>query len=351
MGLEFLRDHGAKRVASSQPQPPLFDAPEEEGEEAPKNVDTNYEVDSDNDWLARPVTAVSAREIHQWEERPRRFIDGKDVGETVTWLTAPTGHPIPVRLSEIGGVEVRVIDGVCRRVFAVVERVVSMIVDPFPWDEIEEFASALQERGFRLLPAQKPAGRLSYDFEVMRKAAQNRSNTEMGVLEEAALAQDNLVPTVVDGRLEPRSGGLDRAHSPVAGVIKSHSKNYLHEKGLQLLYQLAPGERTPLFALPDANLPVVSWYLRLSPAQDISPNWGLVRVELPLRWFEQRRNNDGFVYVDRLSHLLCEYRCRDTGYARAPVSLHPIVRAEGLLGALFTPNRVLTQRFYRLADI
>lgn len=354
MTLDFLRQHGAQRLASYAPQPPLLDPPDPDDEQdedaGPEGVDLDVEIPAGL-WSPQPVAGPPDWRPRDWPERPIRFVDGKDVGETVAWLRAPGGHPVPIRLSQIGGVAVRVEDGECRREFGSVERVVSMVVDPFPWDEIEAFAAALQEHGFRLLPAAPPGGVPSYDFEVMRKAAQNRSNTEMGVLEEAALAQDNLTPTIVDGRLEPRAGGLDQARSPVAGVIKKQMQNYLHARGLQLLYQLESGERTPLFALPRARLPVVSWYLRLAGTAGAMPNWGLVRVELPLRWFERLGDAHGLEHIARLSRTLCAYRCRESSYGRAPVSLHPIVRAEQSLGAMFTAFGAVEGRFTRLAGI
>jgi len=199
-----------------------------------------------------------------------------------------------------------------------------------------------------LLPAFPPDGVPSYDFEKMRKAAQNRSNDEMGVLEEAALAQRSGVPSVVDGRLEPRQGGFDPGQSPVFGVIKTHYKNYLHSMGMQLLYQLDIGQRTPVFSLPKEKLSVVSWYLRLSGG-GMTPNWGIVRIEVPMQWFEARGRDWDF--VDRLSRTIFEYRCRERSYSRAAVSLHPIVRAEESLGALFSPTSVLTNRFYRLVGL
>jgi len=350
MSLEFLRAYAGQRVSPYAEQPLLFNVPTSEDDPESEGVILDYEVDGDA-WEARVLPVLDNWRPSDWPERPVRFVDGKDVGQTVAWLRAPGGYPIPVRLSEIGGAAVRLVDGVCRREFQAVERVVSMVVDPFPWDQVESFAAALQQHGFRLLPAMSPGGEPSYDFEEMRKAAQNRSNTEMGVLEEAALAQELLVPTVVDGRLEPRQGGLDQACSPAVGVVKSHYKNYLHARGMQLLYDLQPGERTPLFALPEQRFPVVSWYIRLSPAGSSTPNWGIIRVEVPLRWFELLAPGDRLRYVTLLSRTLCEYRSRDSQYARAPVSLHPIVRAETLLGALFTPRGVLTNRFYRLTNL
>ncbi|TAK28736.1 MAG: hypothetical protein EPO21_22180 [Chloroflexota bacterium] len=351
MGLEFLRDYAARRVAPYAPQPSLLDAPTEDVNEA-GDVFLDYEMDA-NAWTAQPIETPVGWGPRTWPECPRRFIDGKDVGQTIAWLRAPGGFPVPVRLAEIGAVSVRVVDGTCRREFTAVDRVVSMVVEPFPWDEVEDFATALQRHGFRLLSAWPPQGRLSYDFEEMRKAAQNRSNTEMGSLEEAVLARASLEPTIVDGRLEPRAGGFDQQWSPVVGVVKTHSRNYLHARGLQLLYDLEPGERTPLFSLPKAKLPVVSWYLRLSGAQSTMPNWGLVRIELPLHWFEARASScsPDVEYVAHLCRTLCAYRSLDSSYARAPVSLHPIVRAEQLLGALFTSGSILMQRFYRLTAL
>ena len=55
-------------------------------------------------------------------------------------------------LAEIGGVCMDRDGRDLRRSFQVVERVVALAVDPFPWHEVEDFAIALAESGFRLLP-------------------------------------------------------------------------------------------------------------------------------------------------------------------------------------------------------
>jgi hypothetical protein len=355
MGLEFLHDYGGCRVDPYDPQPSLTDEwPPEGNGEGEETVDLDYERDRD-DWQALTPQVPSGWRPQAWPERPIRFIDGKDVGDTVAWVRAPGGQPAPIRLAQIGSIVTRVSDGRCRREFCLVERVVAMVADFFPWNGVEGFAAALQEHGFRFLPAQKPGQqpgqRLNplacFDFETMRKAAQNRSYDEMGLLEEAALGQDPEVPSVVDGRLEPRAGGFSQT-DPVFGVVKTHHKNYLHPRGMQLLYTLEAGQRTPVFRLPHEKLPVVSWYVRLSGGA-ATPNWGLVRVEAPWRWFEARGKDWDF--VDQFSRLLCEYRCRERSYARAAVSLHPIVRAEESLGALFHPRTMLAHRFYRLTHL
>ncbi len=347
VGLDFVRNFGGCRLDQYDPQPPLTDEPTDDEEQDEERVKLDYEKPRD-EWTAITPNLPHSWRPGGWPERPIRFIDGKDNGRTIAWLRAPGGYPVPIRLSEIGGVEIRVEDGECRRRFDIVERVVSMVADLFPWDEVESFAAALQAKDFRLLTALPPDRKPSYDFEKMRKATQNRSNDEMGVLEEAALAQEPDLPTIVDGRLEPRVGGFDPLGSPVFGVIKTHHKNYLHREGMQLLYQLEVGQRTPVFKLPKERLPIVSWYVRLSGGA-VTPNWGLVRVEAPAQWFEARGHNWGF--VDRLSRTIYEYRCRERSYERAAVSLHPIVRAEKSLGALFSPASAMTSNFYRLTKL
>jgi hypothetical protein len=345
-GMDFVRAYGGQRFAAYAPQPPLWGEPE--AEDVWEESELDYEIDPE-DWTPITIELPPSWRAREWEGCPVRFIDGKDEGETITSLTSPDGHPVPVRLSEIGGIEVEVRNGECRRAYHAVERVVSMVADVFPSDEVEAFFVALQDAGLRLLFARPPREGPPYDLEKMRKAAQNRSNDEMGVLETAALMARTDLPTVVDGRLEPRLGGPEQAEWPVFGVIKKHHKNYLHPLGMQILYRLQPGQRTPAFSLPQEKLPVVTWYVRLAGGPGTMPNWGLVRIEASQRWFE--RTGQDWSMIDRLSRVIHDYRCRERSYGRAPVSLHPIVRAEELLGALFTPPSALASRFYRLVGL
>lgn len=235
-GLDFVKNYGGQRIDQYGPQPPLWNDPanNKDEEEEEERINRDYEMAAD-EWEAVSLNLPANWRPETWTERPLRFIDGKDVGQTIAWLRSPNGYPVPIRLSQIGGIVMRVEDGRCRREFSLVERVVSMVTDVFSWDEIEAFAGALQAAGFRLLSAPFSERIPSYDFEEMRKAAQNKSNTEMGLLEEAALAQAIYTPSIVDGRLEPRAGGIDPALSPAFGVVKTHNKNYLHPLGMQLL--------------------------------------------------------------------------------------------------------------------
>ena len=156
--------------------------------------------------------------------------------------------------------------------------------------------------------------------------------------------------TLVDGRLEPRAGAFDRVHDPVIGLVKSHWRNYLHSQVWRVFYGLLPGQRTPAFRIHARNLDVVSWYVRLEGGRGELPNWGVVRIEIAAPFFEQTLDTD-WTFVDTVSRVVCDYRCRDDTYGRAPVSLAPIQRAEESLGALFTQADHLIARFYHLTNL
>lgn len=395
----FFQQYGGRRLDDGDPPAAAWGESGASTAQLPKIVDIDVEEDGSR-WEAKETLLHPNWRARDWAERPVRFVDGKDEGQTVACLNSPSGTVVPVRLSEIGSIVMAVRDGELRREFVSVERAVSLVASAFPWEEMEALASELAAHNFRLLAAYPPGGELSEVIEDMRKAAQNRSLTEMEVLEELAVAQDAETPTVVDGRLERRSGGLDpERHSPVFGVIKTHRRVYLHAQGMRLLYRLAPGERTPAFYIinpedseaspagepavagrPEPSppsgvastdtqhratereervkFPVVSWYIRLAGGGGAAPDWGLVRVETSLKWFlargygsRERVYQSGSDFINQLSRTLYEYRCREVGYERAAVSLHPIVRAESSLGSLFSPAGMLRSRFYRLTGL
>ncbi len=347
MGLEFLRNHGASRMRGDVAQPLWLEtlAEIDDATATPQTIDHDYEEPAAR-WKPRQ-TIPFARDF--WSHKPIRFIDGKDVGRTVAWLNDRIGHPIPIRLSEIGAVVLRDENGMLRREpDPVVERVVTFAADQFPWDEVESFAAALYARGFRLLIASPK--NVTFDFEEMNHANRNRSRDEMVRLERQMLARASDVPTLVDGRLEPRTGAFRKDCDPVVGMIKTHSRNYLHEQGWRTFYQLAAGQRTPAFLIKSKNIDVVSWFLRLDPDQGAAPNTGVVRLEIPVDSFEHAMSRD-FSYLDRLTGLVCAYRCRDQSYGRAAISIYPIQRAEEELGAQFIGVETLAARFYHLTEL
>jgi hypothetical protein len=347
---EFFRRHGAAAVGGLPPQPVQVTDPEERAE-----IRWDCEVRPD-DW--RPV--ICAEAPVRPEERPTRFVDGCHAGEAVTWVRNPThGWPVAIHLAEVGGVAMELAGRTLVRRFFGLERVVSFVVDAFPWDEVESLAAALSNlRDFplRLLPARRPdpAEVNLFDFEVMRAQAQVRTVREMTVWEAVALNADRNATTVLDGPLASRDPSTTQNRSGLLiAVIKTHTRNYLHDQGWRTLTELPVAQRTPFFRIVPpasrrgAGVSVATWYLRLCAGQ--APNAGIVRVEVPwdpfaARW-PTREGQSGF--VGRLSRWLVDARCRQASYARMPVSLEPIVRAEESLKSLFTPFDLLRNRFLR----
>lgn len=346
MSLRFFSEYGARRAEEGPPLPELLRMGPETGvDNEAQRIDLNREVQADR-WAPISPAPRPGFIPSRWVSRPRRFVDGKDLGGVVAWIRARSGYPIPVRLSQIGAVVLREDGDTLRRERDSTARVVTLLGDPFPWHEIERLAIALSDHGMRLLSARLPqvdAAEL-FNVELTRKAVGNRSIREMAALEEhlASLVPD--VVTLIDGRLEPRSGGRG-ATSPVIGVIKTQQQRYLHPLGLSALYDLEPGQRTPVFIIEgDDRFPVASFYLRLWGR---SPGYGVVRVELPLGYFEEMTAKDP-THTDCLAVTLFAHRTRRSDYGRAPVTLDPVLRAEESLSSLFSPMQQVESQFYRL---
>ena len=343
----FLRNYGAAAVGPTPPQPTL--PLPEEAEIATTTIDRSVEV-FETQWMPRSVSEAPARD----GEFPLRFIDGSHVSQPVLCLeTKPDRFPIPLLLGEVGAVAIRTDGRRFTREFAAVERVFSFVVDAFPWEDIEEFAADIlnkPELKLRLLPANRPQGKYNpFDYEAMRHQAYNRMQLEMKYLERLALAVDRSVPSLVDGPLDDVVGNPQPDSPLLVGITKRQFGDYLHAEGHRTLLALRPGQRTPALRLTRPGSPeVASWFLKLSGGPQLAPNWGHVRVEIPWRQFEQQFHSD-WGFVDRLSRWLIDARCRAESYMRMPVSLEPIVRAEGSLKPLFTPLQVLVNRLYRQA--
>lgn len=344
MSWDFLRHYGGRRLRQYMEQPPLEPPPgDAEAEEAQK-VALDFEVPPE-DWRPRSVAA----DILDPAAMPRRFIDGCHYGNTVACLYDAMRHPIPIRLAEIGGICMQLDGYSLRRKFAQVERIVCFIVDPFPANEVEDLAEQLRKIDFRLVPALPPligeTRQLTYDYASMEQRTYTQAQVEMRVLEELALSQDTETLTLVDGPL----GRLK--HPRALGVVKLHRRNYLgaHAQCWRVFYELEPGQRTPAFRLASQSSPLVSWYLKLDGALGVMPNWGVVRVEISCAHFENQGSD--FDYLNRLSNALLHLRCRQGSYARAPVSMEPIVRAEDSLKSLLTSPDILAQRFYHLTGL
>ncbi|GEM_PF-504722 len=382
----FLRRYGGRRCGDMGAPPSLFGmggTDEETGEAGGEGVEAptvllDYEV-ARSQWSARPLSPVpSAREEQPFEALlPVRYVDGKDVGRTAAWLETPQGFPLPVRVGQIGAVALRVAPDPlwpggpprleCEQ--RVVERVVALEANYFPWDEIEGVAAALHANGFRfLIPSKRSANTGAFDFAALHNIVNKRTTEEMFRLEGRVARGSGSVepgapyptePTVLDGRLEDKIGpGVATSlpfgftvDAPVFGVIKKHATlDYLHPEGGRVFFNLKAGERTPAFVLMRKRLAVVTWYVRTDAADRTAPNEGVLRVEVSQHFFEQVVGGD-FGFLDSLSRHLIRCRTRDATYGRAAVTLQPIQRAEELLAARFLELDRIVGDFYRLVRL
>ncbi len=348
---QFLRKYRATSVGVTPPRPEL---PTTEEAEPVAGKEMSVEVDIAN-WKPVPLPETPAKA----DEIPTRFIDGSHVGQSVLCLRSPQGYPIAVRLAEVGAVALELTGRRFIRAFKAIERVVGFVVDPFPWEEVEAFATALSNHPamrLRVIPARMPLPGMAnpFDYGVMQVQAQNRCQQEMLRLEALALASAPDVPTLIDGQLGGRINTRDAKLRPLlVGVVKSPTPPRMPETGYNTLLDLGPGQRTPYFCDPrPGDVPLASWFLRLARGTQMAPNWGTVRVDVPWSHLERRESRGARKgFVDRLSRWLIDARCRADSYARMPVSLDPIVRAEDGLKPLFTPFPVLANRLYRAAGL
>jgi hypothetical protein len=349
---EFLRRYRAA-VAGGGPVLPTLPSPAEVADEESPSVFLEEEMHCP-DWKPLIVLEAPARQ----GEFPRRFIDGSQHHVTILWLRCPAGTPIAMVLGEVGAVAL-VADGrQFRRESVAIERVLSFVADPFPWEEIEEFSAALWRHPMlqlRVVLANKPVQpHHPFDYERMRGQAVSRISQEMNNWERLIWYRNRDSITLIDGPLH-RVMGEPSAEAPlVVGVVKTPLADYLHDQGWRTLFDLRPGQRTPVFRIAgkggpeskEGRFPVASWYLKLAGGPRIAPHWGYVRVEIPWNQFQTQFQGD-FAMIGRLSRWLMDARCRQESYARLPVSLEPVVRAEEVIKPLFTPLDSLSQRIYR----
>jgi len=342
MGLDFVKNYQGKNLLASSA--PSVTSTMEEGDDSDQPlIDLALECEVGS-W--QPIRTEPAMKYQ--DDLPRRFIDGSHTSQTITWVRDAAGHPLPVILAEIGAAVLAIENRKLKREFAKVDRIISLIADPFPWHEIEDFARDLRRRlGFRFIPAMQPDEGITFDFQLLRMQTYNSSLWQMKLLEQLALIQRLETPTLVDGPLASRLPGNIAA--PVAGLVKQLQKRYVDDEGLHLLLDLKAGERSPAFKIEMKKLPIISWYLKLDDRKQHTPHWGVVRIEIAEAWFNTLA--DPFEYINSLSHFLLSLRCRQEDYARAAVSIEPIVHAERSMRSLFTPMTKLTSDFYHVTGI
>lgn len=340
------------RKLNDYPFLPTFPGDElEDHEIAPEEgqVDRDYELPL-IDWRAIPCAAPV-------RPMPMRFVDGSINARTIGTLTDTDGRQRPMLMAVVSAAALELEEGYLRRRDGdyEVDTILTMINRGLRRDDLDLLKSAVADMGIRLVDI--PARTLSTDFELARDNTFDAARTEMLQAEKSLVLLGLDRPTVVDGVLEDRLDDLAVWDVPVVGVVKQllRIRYHLHQAGINLVYTLRPGERTPAIVLQTHVTrhdfrPVVSWYLRLHGGEGIAPSWGVVRVAVPQEYFENTLGKD-FTYLNELSGWLYSLRCRDRSYQRMPVSLEPVVRVEDNLRALRPSLDLAIGRFQAAAGL
>lgn len=123
-------------------------------------------------------------------------------------------------------------------------------------------------------PSQHPAVLLE---RAIRAVDQQRDELEDRLAEAWCVLAEAVL--FVDGGIS-RSAAVATS-SYAIGVIKSHRTLYAEGDALRIVLGLKKGERTSVFRVsPRSRSSVLSWYLRVRPAEGHDALWGLVRVEV-----------------------------------------------------------------------
>ena len=311
--------------------PPVDTAEAQDEDQMTARLDaTSYEVPA---WEWRPIPGEGVP-----EEPPLRFIDGSLHSRTVGVIRVGGGLR-PLVLASVGAVELR-LEG--RKLWRGpdghrIDSVLCVAANQMGTDLTLELSHAVAERGMRLIARESDVE--THDFEMIRRRAWDFAKGEMEELERQLLLRDPATPALADGLLERRLVTIESQRQPAIGMVKQVLRHYLPAPLTSMLYELAPGERTPAFLLQTKNAQLVSWYLRLGEGELMGPGQGIIRLSMPMEYLERRfpSPSERTRELSAISHWLRQVRCRERSYGRAAVSLEPIVRAEEQLRSLLPP--------------
>ncbi len=285
-------------------------------------------------------------------EPPQRFIDGSVFSRTVAAFTVD-GRRRPAVLACVGALALH-LEGrqLVRPPDALrLETVLCLLTNGIPPDDLRALSDGLAALGIGLVASE--TAEPTADFEVLRRRCWDLAKQRMEDAERAVLLDSPAVPALVDGLLERRLVTVASQEMPVIGMVKRQMRRYLPESHLNLLYELRPGERTPAFLLETEHATIVSWYLRLSASDTLSPGYGIVRLTAPQEYLERifPRPAERSAEMSALSRWLRELRHREASYPRAGISLEPIVRVEDELHALLPAVAQEAARLHRALGV
>ena len=163
--------------------------------------------------------------------------------------------------------------------------------------------------------------------QIRKAIVQNAMLTAEALLAVNVLSTDLNTLVIRDGRLSYSSPTF------TLGYVKTMHKNYLGEECAALLWELAPGERSPIFAIKDQKRPRWSWYVK--SGSQICANQlgyhalhGIVRLEL----FSDLPLETAQKIADQTTYLIPEYASHPCKDPRAPQNLTPVGALERELG-------------------
>jgi hypothetical protein len=285
-------------------------------------------------------------------EPPRRFIDGSVFSRTVAALSVE-GRRRPALLACVGALALELDD---RRLVRPpgslrLESVLCLLSNQMRPDDLHTLAADLEPLGIQVVASETTE--LTADFDVLRRRCWDMAKQRMEDAERVLLLDGPSVPTVVDGLLERRLVTIASQGMPVIGMVKRQARRYLPDSHTNLLYDLRPGERTPAFLMQTEHAAIVSWYLRLSAADSVAPGYGVVRLTAPQEYLERRFPSPAqrWAELSAISFKLRELRHREVSYARAGISLEPIVRVEDELHALLPSVTQMAAKLHRALGV
>jgi hypothetical protein len=279
---------------------------------------------------------------------PRRFVDGSVNGRTVATLTV-SGRLRPALLAVVGAMALDLDGRELRRTPGSLhtESMLCVFSNQVPTADLDELEYGLVGMGVNLVAP--TTADLAADFEVLRRRTWDLAKRCMEDAERDVLVKNPTMPCLLDGLLERRVTTVASQAVPVFGMVKRQLKPLLPERLCELVYRLAPGERTPAFVVDTEHASIATWYLRLSDPGRASPTAGIVRLSATRAYLESAFSDpaDRAAEISAVSAWLRSLRCRQASYKRAAVSVEPIVRLEDQLHCLLPSLSKLTVRLHR----
>jgi hypothetical protein len=321
--------------AAVPPYPALESDDEEEHQ--PEGRDFDFEVPRAA-W--RPILPAEPP-----PDAPIRFVDGSISSRTVGMIRVD-GRRRPLIAATISAACLEMAERSLRRTDYVTRKVLCLNCNGIEPAHLLEAEAALQPLDVRLLTS---AAEQTGDFDSMRRSTRAIAMLAMEDAEREVMLAGSIRPTLVDGLLERRLQG-QRQDLPVVGLVKRQIATYLPPELQELAYSLKSGERTPAFVLRTVqHVDIVNCYVRLSEEPGASPSYGIVRMTVPLDHLTRKYGQDAVpTYLSGLAGYIYRLRHRDLAYARAGISIEPIVRAEEHLHALRPNIDMLTQKLHSL---